>query len=530
MSFKVTQDFITKGQGARPGVLLDSIKGLVIHWIGASQSRASVIRKNFNSDAYGTQYIIDWNDGSIIQCMPENEKAYHVGATSYTNLKYQLFGANNPNRYLVGIECCINDNDKIYNDYYAPDKYMDLGKPSDVQYEALVEFAADFLKRNNLTTDNLYRHYDITGKICHVWFVKDSSRWTQFKADVKAKMEGDTVSKQIVQIPTSDIETIKLYVTNCKKTLTTVYNEMVKKYPGKTIYVLNGGMWNADGSACNSLKVDGVKLSKADLFWSGIYGYGFGTGPDIHMTNDWDSVSNFISCTCLIRGDQKVTNLGYASAQGGRRGRTGIGMNGNKFVMYCSQDGSSDAKTPEDLRNELYNLGCENAIMLDSGGSSMCNFNGKKITGDGRKVHNWIVVVTKKKGSDAVVGTTVNKTYKVTPSSGLNARSGPGSSYGKVGAYAKGTLITVTQESNGWGKTDIGWVSLEYCELVKDNSTTTVTPPATDTTDKTDSADSWAQDSWDKACKMGLFDGTNPKNNMTRQEVAVLLDRLGLLK
>ena len=530
MSFKVTQDFITKGQGARPGVLLDSIKGLVIHWIGASQSRASVIRKNFNFDIYGTQYIIDWNDGSIIQCMPENEKAYHVGATSYTNLKYQLFGANNPNRYLVGIECCINDNDKIYNDYYDPDKYMDLGKPSEVQYEALVEFAADFLKRNNLTTDNLYRHYDITGKICHVWFVKDSSRWTQFKADVKAKMEGDTVSKKIVQIPTSDIETIKLYVTNCKKTLTTVYNEMVKKYPGKTIYVLNGGMWNADGSPCNSLKVDGVKLSKADLFWSGIYGYGFETGPDVHMTNDWNSVSNFISCTCLIRGDQKVTDLGYASAQGGRRGRTGIGMNGDKFVMYCSQDGSSDAKTPEDLRNELYNLGCESAIMLDSGGSSMCNFNGKKITGDGRKVHNWIVVVTKKKGSDAVVGTTVNKTYKVTPSSGLNARSGPGSSYGKVGAYVKGTLITVTQESNGWGKTDIGWVSLEYCELVKDNSTTTVTPPATGTTDKTDSADSWAQNSWDKACKMGLFDGTNPKNNMTRQEVAVLLDRLGLLK
>ena len=35
---------------------------------------------------------------------------------------------------------------------------------------------------------------------------------------------------------------------------------------------------------------------------------------------------------------------------------------------------------------------------------------------------------------------------------------------------------------------------------------------------------------WDKACDMGVFDGSNPTGNVTRRQLAVVLDRLGLLK
>ena len=35
---------------------------------------------------------------------------------------------------------------------------------------------------------------------------------------------------------------------------------------------------------------------------------------------------------------------------------------------------------------------------------------------------------------------------------------------------------------------------------------------------------------WDKACDMGIFDGSNPTGNVTRRQLAVVLDRLGLLK
>ena len=35
---------------------------------------------------------------------------------------------------------------------------------------------------------------------------------------------------------------------------------------------------------------------------------------------------------------------------------------------------------------------------------------------------------------------------------------------------------------------------------------------------------------WDKACDMGILDGSNPTGNVTRRQLAVVLDRLDLLK
>lgn len=39
----------------------------------------------------------------------------------------------------------------------------------------------------------------------------------------------------------------------------------------------------------------------------------------------------------------------------------------------------------------------------------------------------------------------------------------------------------------------------------------------------------WAKASWEKAIKNKIVDGTNPKDNVTREQLAVILDRCGLL-
>lgn len=39
----------------------------------------------------------------------------------------------------------------------------------------------------------------------------------------------------------------------------------------------------------------------------------------------------------------------------------------------------------------------------------------------------------------------------------------------------------------------------------------------------------WAVKSWEKAVQKGIFDGTNPQGALTREQAAVVLDRLGLL-
>jgi len=40
---------------------------------------------------------------------------------------------------------------------------------------------------------------------------------------------------------------------------------------------------------------------------------------------------------------------------------------------------------------------------------------------------------------------------------------------------------------------------------------------------------SWARESWQKAKLKGIVDGSNPKESLTRQEFAVILDRIGVL-
>ena len=39
----------------------------------------------------------------------------------------------------------------------------------------------------------------------------------------------------------------------------------------------------------------------------------------------------------------------------------------------------------------------------------------------------------------------------------------------------------------------------------------------------------WAKASWEKAIKKGILDGSNPHNTLTREQLAVILDRLNLV-
>ena len=69
----------------------------------------------------------------------------------------------------------------------------------------------------------------------------------------------------------------------------------------------------------------------------------------------------------------------------------------------------------------------------------------------------------------------VNYQARITANDGLNIRAGAGTAYARVGGYAKGTIVTILGESNGFGKTDKGWISLNYTskELVTNISNIT---------------------------------------------------------
>ena len=75
------------------------------------------------------------------------------------------------------------------------------------------------------------------------------------------------------------------------------------------------------------------------------------------------------------------------------------------------------------------------------------------------KENTTTTVVTDKVKSNV---NTVNYQVKITANGGLNIRSGASVSYSRIGGYAKGSIVTILAESNGFGKTNLGWISLAY--------------------------------------------------------------------
>lgn len=69
----------------------------------------------------------------------------------------------------------------------------------------------------------------------------------------------------------------------------------------------------------------------------------------------------------------------------------------------------------------------------------------------------------------------VDYKVKVTAQSGLNIRTGASTNYKCTGAYVKGKIVTITKESNGWGKTDKGWICLKYTSRVQVSQYKTMT-------------------------------------------------------
>lgn len=186
-----------------------------------------------------------------------------------------------------------------------------------------------------------------------------------------------------VTIPLEKIQRVQVYINEPRKTLA-----QIKKETGAD-YLLNGTLYNMSTGKVNChLKVDGKVIASPTYT---VAGYAWNTGPDIGMDVIPTVAKNYIACTPLIVSGKKLTKLTYDAGQGGSRGRSAIGIKQGKLALYCTKDGSSAARTPEKLRDDLFAAGWESAVMLDGGGSSQCDFAGTTVTSS-RKVQHLILV------------------------------------------------------------------------------------------------------------------------------------------
>ena len=190
-----------------------------------------------------------------------------------------------------------------------------------------------------------------------------------------------------VTIPLENIQRVQVYINEPRKTVA-----QIKKATGAD-YILNGTLYNMSTGEVNChLKVSGEIIAAPPY---SVNGYVWNDGKDIRMDVVPNAYArNYIACTPLLVSGKKLTKLTYDPGQGGSRGRSAIGIKGGNLALYCTKDGSSAARTPEKLRDDLFAAGWESAVMLDGGGSSQCDFAGDKITST-RKVQHLILVYLK---------------------------------------------------------------------------------------------------------------------------------------
>lgn len=155
---------LTVNEYSRPGIPLEQVNGLVIHYTANPGTSAKDNRDYFEGlkDSHATKassHFIIGLAGEIVQCIPCNEWSY---------------ASNERNGDTISIECCIPD---------------ESGQFTQQTYDSLVELVSWLCFRYSLTEEDLLRHYDITGKNCPKYYVEHEDAWDIFREDVKIYME-----------------------------------------------------------------------------------------------------------------------------------------------------------------------------------------------------------------------------------------------------------------------------------------------------------------------------------------------------
>jgi N-acetylmuramoyl-L-alanine amidase len=173
----VQQHLLTKNKYSRPCTLLKNVKGIVVHWVANPGSTAIANRNYFENlktqvppkdDRFASAHYVIGLDGEVIQCAPDKEVCYHVGANRYTNLALQRLSSY-PNNCTIGIELCHPDAS---------------GRFTGETLQSCIELISSLLFVYGLTRNDVYRHYDITEKICPKYFVENPAEWELFIASI----------------------------------------------------------------------------------------------------------------------------------------------------------------------------------------------------------------------------------------------------------------------------------------------------------------------------------------------------------
>ena len=164
LSDNIQQEILPVNPYSRPGVKISKVTAIVVHYVGNPGTTAEQNRSYFNNlaelkNAYASSHYVVGLQGEIIQCVPLDEIAY---------------ASNNRNYDTISIECCHQDAE---------------GRFTGDTYNSLVRLVAALCRTYGLNPEtDVIRHYDVTGKLCPIYYVNNPDEWYAFKLSVKNEM------------------------------------------------------------------------------------------------------------------------------------------------------------------------------------------------------------------------------------------------------------------------------------------------------------------------------------------------------
>lgn len=151
----VDVQLIDEGNPSRTGLPLDGINNIVVHYVGNPQTTAQQNRDYYNhQDSDVCSHFVVGIDGEIIMCVPLVERSS---------------ASNDRNHDTISIEVCHPD---------------ESGKFTDESYASLIKLVDWLMDTFDMKPDDVIRHYDVTGKECPLYYVKNPDAWEQFKRDL----------------------------------------------------------------------------------------------------------------------------------------------------------------------------------------------------------------------------------------------------------------------------------------------------------------------------------------------------------
>lgn len=146
-----TQAILDENCTSRNGKELETVRGVVVHYVANPGTTAMQNRDYFeNDDTLVNAHFVIGLDGEVVQCLPLYE---------------QSVSSNWRNPDIISIEVCHPD---------------ETGEFNEETMEALVKLTAWLCEEFELDAEDVIRHYDVTGKMCPLYYVEHEDAWAEF--------------------------------------------------------------------------------------------------------------------------------------------------------------------------------------------------------------------------------------------------------------------------------------------------------------------------------------------------------------